>query len=247
LAWAEDKTQALGSLSKGQGGILRLAYFGLARARDRARARVRERENALEIALTSALKLTRWPIREYSRERERVLALASKREQERQNEGWLGLLGMGKRELEHALASLLHPEIAVDYAFYYAWAVTNIITEVQHHQDEHTVLRFLHSLPEFCVEIGASVVAARFRQLLPQRSEDDDIDWSAFADALWKIMKDERGFPPQREVSPGESQRIENYLYAVELLVRCLDLAYVTNRQEILDNLLRPPSPPPTD
>lgn len=154
---------------------------------------------------------------------------------------------MGKRELEHALASLLHPEIAVDYAFYYAWAVTNIITEVQHHQDEHTVLRFLHSLPEFCVEIGASVVAARFRQLLPQRSEDDDIDWSAFADALWKIMKDERGFPPQREVSPGESQRIENYLYAVELLVRCLDLAYVTNRQEILDNLLRPPSPPPTD
>ena len=58
---------------------------------------------------------------------------------------------------------------------------------------------------------------------------------------IWSIMQEERGFLPPRELSREEYNRVNDYFYANELLVRCLDLAYVTNRQEILDNLLRPP------
>ena len=46
---------------------------------------------------------------------------------------------------------------------------------------------------------------------------------------------------PSRPARFSETWQV---LGVIELLVRCLELAYVTNRQEILDNLLRPPVAP---
>jgi hypothetical protein len=37
-----------------------------------------------------------------------------------------------------------------------------------------------------------------------------------------------------------QSQTLNRYLYATHLLVECLDVAYVTDREAIEDRLLRP-------
>ena len=58
---------------------------------------------------------------------------------------------------------------------------------------------------------------------------------------IWIILREERGFLPPLEISEEEYDRMDDYFYANELLVRCLELAYVTDRQGVLEGLLRPP------
>ncbi|MFZ1753578.1 MAG: hypothetical protein WBO46_12920 [Caldilineaceae bacterium] len=96
-------------------------------------------------------------------------------------------------------------------------------------------------MSEFCQEMGAKKISASLSRLPLPRSASDETGWRGLSDGLWKIMQEERGFLPPRKLSLEEYSRQNDYFYANELLVRCLDLAYVTNRQEILDNLLRPP------
>ena len=85
-----------------------------------------------------------------------------------------------------------------------------------------------------------------FRLALPywKEWEDDDEIWRTLSNGLWRFLEDERGFLQQPEPDQEDYEQINGYFYANELLMRCLELAYVTNRQEILDNLLRPPGAP---
>jgi len=102
-------------------------------------------------------------------------------------------------------------------------------------------VRDFAGLAEFCREMGAEDVVASLARLPLPGGTGNDGDWQTLADGLWRILEEERGFLPPRPLSAEEYVRMNNYFYAVELLVRCLELAYVTDRQGVLDGLLRPP------
>ncbi len=89
-------------------------------------------------------------------------------------------------------------------------------------------------------EWGVPALAQRVAQLGPP-PVDDLPAWQAFADNLWQLLEQERGFLPPQKPTAKELQQVADYLYGSELLVQCLDLAYVEDREAVLARLLRPP------
>ena len=71
---------------------------------------------------------------------------------------------------------------------------------------------------------------------------DDPIEaWATFAAELHALMIEHRDIGHDWEFTLEQAQALERYFYAAELLVDCLDVAYVTDREAILDRLLLPP------
>lgn len=205
--------------------------IALARAisRDIAEAFSLSLDRSQEIAIRLSLKI--------ARDREIDLALARDLARALDRDRSLSLA--------HYFADALHREVGVDYALYYGWAIADILALVAFLRDERSL--FMDDFDQtvgFCREQGATDVASELSNIPLPQSNRDDARWRALADSLWLVLKEQRSFLPPREISQEEENRIDHYFYANELLVRCLDLAYVTNRKEILDGLLRPPSPP---
>jgi len=228
LNWADAKIQAMDGRDgeRPQYAALRLAYIYLARATALATALARALAlaHALEIDLTRSLALA------LTRDLTRSLALALTRDLTR------------SLDLALALARKFHPEVGVDYALYYGWAIAELLTLIAASGDKRSqFLRDFPQLIDFCQEVGAKRISVSLSHLPFPRSESDETDWRALTNGIWKIMQEERGFLPPRAPSREEYDGLNDYFYANELLVRCLDLAYVTNRQAILDNLLRLP------
>jgi hypothetical protein len=69
----------------------------------------------------------------------------------------------------------------------------------------------------------------------------DQLAWRVFANSLGNMLKEEGSVYLCDGLSKEQVSRINTYLYANELLVRCLDLAFVTDRQGVLSSLLLPP------
>jgi hypothetical protein len=137
--------------------------------------------------------------------------------------------------------------VGIDYALYYGWVIAAILTKRTDLQKERAgFVRDFAGLAEFCREMGAEDVVASLARLPLPGGTGNDGDWQTLTDGLRRILEEERGFLPPPPLSAEEYERMNNYFYAVELLVRCLELAYVTDRQGVLDGLLRPPSPPPS-
>jgi hypothetical protein len=55
------------------------------------------------------------------------------------------------------------------------------------------------------------------------------------------MLCDERDLGREWNFSGVEINKLNDYLYAYELLVQCLKVAVVTDRQAVLDGLLLPP------
>jgi hypothetical protein len=65
-------------------------------------------------------------------------------------------------------------------------------------------------------------------------------DWEKFADALLNIINKYRPMDDYK-FTTEEAEKVEQYLYGTKLLVDCLEVAYVSDREGIEDRLLRPP------
>jgi hypothetical protein len=66
-------------------------------------------------------------------------------------------------------------------------------------------------------------------------------DWCDFHDKLKALIVQERDFAHGWEFSTEQRRSLDSYITATHLLVECLDVAYVTDREGIEDRLLRPP------
>ncbi len=248
LMWADAKTQAMGKQDAGRFAEVRLAYsilaLDLARARARAPALnlvlsfVRDLAVALsdslsdsqpldfvlDISLTFDIALVRVAARERKKSFSHALSRAL--------------------TLSRSLAQTFHPEVGVDYALYYAWAIADLLAHMHisdTREERMAFLRDFSALTNFCREMGVVDAATALSDMALPSRESDNSSWRTLADSEWKFLNEERGFLPPPELSQSEYKQVNDYLYANELLVRCLELAYVTNRKEILNGLLRPP------
>ena len=65
-------------------------------------------------------------------------------------------------------------------------------------------------------------------------------EWKKFADALSDIMRTHFTIEDY-EFTEKEAEHVEQYLYATKLLIDCLEVAYVSDRNAIEERLLVPP------
>ncbi len=242
LAWADVKAGAMGR-PDGERAAPRLAYLVLALALDRARARARALDRARALALDRDLARDRDLALDLARARalalDRDLALALDRD--------LALdLARARAlalalDLALALARRYGSAVGIDYALYYAWAMTDISALFDFLVSERQGLtNAFPRLIDLLEEWGVPALAQRVARLGPPPA-DDDPAWQAFADNLWQLLEQERGFLPPQKPTAEELEQVADYLYGSELLVQCLDLAYVKDREAVLARLLRPP------
>ncbi len=68
-----------------------------------------------------------------------------------------------------------------------------------------------------------------------------EADWQRFCQALQDLMQTHRDIGHEWHLSVEQIKRLNTYLQANQLLVECLNLAYVSNRTAIENGLLLPP------
>jgi predicted NACHT family NTPase len=74
-------------------------------------------------------------------------------------------------------------------------------------------------------------------------TDDPPAVWATFADNLQALMIEHRDIGHDWDFTLEQAQGLGRYFEATHLLVECLDVATVTDREAILDRLLLPPEP----
>ena len=94
---------------------------------------------------------------------------------------------------------------------------------------------------ELADEAGLAAVARRLRALPAPSSTASGQDWQQHADALFAILRDERDLARYWVFTKEDIDALSDYFYASELLVQCLKVAVVSDREAILQGLVLPP------
>ncbi len=135
--------------------------------------------------------------------------------------------------------------VGFDYGMYYSWAIAAIFARfvlasdlVSQHRNYGQAFP---ELVEMAVQANMPSVADRLRQLAVPGEGTVGSVWQTFADQLFAIMQEERDLGKEWYLSVEQIDKLNTYFAANELLVKCLDLAYVSDRQAILNGLLAPP------
>ncbi|MBX2998022.1 MAG: NACHT domain-containing protein [Caldilineaceae bacterium] len=246
LQWA-DKKATLSQQSDERSSAVRLMYFALARDFNRGLARDFDLTRDLDLDLALARDLGFAFVRDFdfdlalARALDRDFALARTIARDLALTRTVTRDFALARTVALARTITLDLEVGIDYGLYYSCAIATILAEVEwHHQPRDDYRQQWPALLDFCVQAHNQPLSIVLAELTPPASADNAA-WQTFADALWTLLERERGFRSSPPLSKEQANRINNYLYANELLVRCLDLAYVSDRQGILNNLLLPP------
>lgn len=149
-----------------------------------------------------------------------------------------------KREIN--IAILTSPIIGFDYGLFYGWGYANefaVKTLSRHLADwQAAMLQFPNFLHNIAGLVDETELAQRLRAIqIPSPSESWRL-WRESADALFVILRDERDLCREWDFPQDEIGKLNNYFYANELLVRCLKVAVVSDREWILQGLLSPPN-----
>lgn len=67
-------------------------------------------------------------------------------------------------------------------------------------------------------------------------------EWQQYADRLFALLRGQRDLGREWKFSDKDLYNLGNYFYGNDLLVQCLKVAAVTDRQAVLNNLLLPPA-----
>jgi hypothetical protein len=191
-------------------------------ARDLARARARALD--LDVTLSLALDLTRVPASTPALD----LALALGRDLALDITRPRTHARIRDRAFARARALALALDVAVTYDLTLVDTMADntagIIEQLQRRSQ-----RF--ALP-------VQVPLSRLRVPLEQA---DRPEWQAFAAELEQIILQHWGLDQFWQLSEGQVDLLTQYLHANHLLLECLEVAYVPERQAIVDQLLLPP------
>lgn len=128
--------------------------------------------------------------------------------------------------------------IALDYALFHSWLYGQF--------GWRSARPFIKLVREISEEKGFSSLLNRLNSANvhdyfapPTKSKSDQ-----FPNLVWQIAQDERKLR-LFELTKEETERFADYLQGMALFVECLKLAAVTDRKEIMANLLVPPLVPP--
>ncbi len=230
LRWADERTTA-GNTPTERRIAVRIAYIFLdpdiARSSARSLTRVPALDPARAPVLAFAQALTQAPARALDR----------------------------VRELARTLAFAIAPAVGVDYVLYYAWCNATLFTDdfldrrgkdwqaaMQGFSDLLTGVIDLADEAGSANEAGLVEVARRLHSLLLPSITASGQEWQKYADALFAILRDERDLAHDWGFTKKDIDTLNDYFYASELLVQCLQVAVISDRQAILAGLLSPPT-----
>ncbi len=87
-----------------------------------------------------------------------------------------------------------------------------------------------------CTELYQALVTFR----LPSK-DDEQKEWKHCGKTLQTLLQQHRDIGHDWSLTPGQSETLKKYLAANTLLIHCLDVAVVQDREAIKNSLLRPP------
>jgi len=150
------------------------------------------------------------------------------------------------RSLE--LANKLSADLGFDYALYFAWSIAVIFAQTQVARKDVMLSNALISYPtqvaamvDLAHQAGILDLALQLSNLSVSAFTASAQGWQQFADQLWPLLQ-ARNLDQDWQFTKKQSDKLQAYFAANELLVQCLKGAVVTDRQAILAGLLAPPA-----
>lgn len=203
-----------------------------------ARAIEQNRSIALANAITLALSLARESANKFENLTSRYLVRAIESEREP------GSLSARSCALELARATA--PSVGFDFGLYYAWAYANLfaneVFDLEYWQAPMQEFPSLLQVVAGLADDAKLAALAQYLRAMPMSlPRVDGYSWQQYAVALFPILRDERALRCEWKFSNKEIYKLNDYFYANELLVQCLKVAAVSNRDEVLQKLLLPP------
>lgn len=202
-----------------------------------------EKASALNLALASALNLALASASALTHARNLALARA------------LNLALASESALNLASSSTLAKDIvkkvgkpvSFDYALYYTWSISVNFGQSQYLDDKYSKQRatFANAYPavvDFCDDVGETALSLALRGLDIPDANSPQAAWQRLADELATLMQTHRDFRFDWVLEREDVDRFNEYLDANELLVQCLKLASVTDREGIMERLFLPPA-----
>lgn len=148
-----------------------------------------------------------------------------------------------------ALTTDLDPYLALDVMLFSTYIITHVfeqageVEKVQRQIPEFAT--YFQKIITFAHNNGATNVATALETLqVPTTSNAQDA-WVSFGQALQTLMQQHRDMGHAWNLSEEQVQRFADYVDANRLLLECLQLGYVSDREGIKRGLLLPPGAQP--
>lgn len=148
------------------------------------------------------------------------------------------------------LARTTYLQVGVDYGLYYTWRYATLFASKQKYQTDKEwkiVMQRLPALVNVVVKVankaGVSIVAKQLTSLIIPSLDANWHDWQHYASGVFTIMRDQRTLGKGWNFQQEDINKLNDYLYATELLVQCIRVAAITNRQTMLQGLLLAQNP----
>lgn len=228
LNWANHKALSVTQSCKMEFNASRLAYISL--VLDRILAIDRDSIPASNRAIAQTLNLVRSLARMLDADLTKALSLAV--------------------DLSFALvcARDLPSPVDLDYGLYYTWIYAVLFANVQEWRKRETNIEsgmsqykdLILGVARIANKCGDEEIAMVLKQFPTLEVTASSSSWQQQANRLETILR-KRNLIYESELSLEQINKLNDYLKATELLIQCLQVSVVSNRQAILDGLLAPP------
>ncbi len=135
-------------------------------------------------------------------------------------------------------------QVSIDYELFYAWSYAEFFAHNRWPRNHPVVLNGMVAFAQFIKGIRALAIQASIGDVLNDLtvpiSTASPASWQQFADKLHAVMQ-KRDLIHDWQFTLKSVEQLNAYFYANELLVQCLNVAVVSDRQAILAGLLAPP------
>jgi hypothetical protein len=136
-------------------------------------------------------------------------------------------------------AGSLDPACDLDRALYFALDLTS---SRAHYRSRKALLTILDHASNCACHLGLSELAQALKELSLQIINAESEIGLSFARELQTLMVECRNIGHDWGFNEEQFKVVRQYFCATSLLVECLDVAYVTNRDDIEDRILRSPA-----
>lgn len=230
LVWADQHTMAATS-PKDRRFAVRLAYIFLIRGL--------EFESDLDLSLVHTLRLD-----SLDRARSRALEIDLASDLALELEFDPALTSYLELAVDLELVHDFSLEVAFDYGLYFCWKYAKLFGCDWWLRDEDAIKpgmatypHLIEGLKELSMQTGHDNYMTELVIPTPSASNDE---WQQLTDRMHAIMQ-ARDLVPNWHFTSTLVEVLNSYLSANELLVQCLKVAVVSDRQAILNNLFAPP------
>lgn len=151
--------------------------------------------------------------------------------------------------IANVLAYTTTPLVGFDYGLYYIWCYSTLFANVQLDRGEEDIQSAIQTFPNLItgiIELANKgqqdyIVHHLLTEPIPLVGASSQT-WQKYADNLLSMLRNKHSFGHEWGYISQNDDKLSAYFYTNELLIQCLKLCVVSNRQIILQQLLLPPS-----